>query len=794
LNHRRTRFSIKRSVAISEARDERRLVSCVLPALVAASLATCASLAWAADDAGAVGQLPLPKKIGQVFVLNDFNDDVTRAQLATNDFAGNSGLIAPEPGIGAVDWSRASQGPPGGSLRLRWNFAARRGGAPFVGVFQSLFGLTDTKVSLDGGGREPAASTPFPGFWLDATNVFGTTSPRLWAYRSLEELRFDVKLVSPGTATLRVELKDEGGTVAFTRVGLRSGRWQRLAFELRPSAWRSLEGSPDWTRLSLLSFVVEWYHEADGISNPTTGELLFDNLVLVDRDGQYEDLDKVRGKPQYARAFLEHVRATSFLYFLDFAARADGCGGMIQDRASFADLLSVGGAGFQLTAYTIGAQRQYLSREEAARRVLALLRLLHDGPQGPDRVGRIGYQGFFYHFLGSDGRRKQNFDFAATAHVDESLNTVELSVIDTALALCGVITARQYFDGRASDELRIRALADAIYARVNWPFMLDAGSNQFYLGWKPTERRDDASGRWGRFALDDHPDQRLARGQYSSKRVGAHELPATLDYYTDEGLLVALLAAASPNASHRVDSSVFFSMARDGSRFVKTFPGSLFTYQFASCWLDTRALGPDRDPSGKARPIDYFQNTQMAIDACLHYAARNPYRRSGMSRLDFGLSACDGPFGGYFAEAAPPLALAESGGIITPDGRHSTRPLEVGTLTVYGAACSILHHPRATVDALWNCQRLGLLHPRFGFADAYQRDVADALSPVVDPRSPAILRTCGPWVNRTGFAIDHGPMLILIDSFLESRFVPQQFMSYPAIADELGQLFPQWQR
>ena len=58
--------------------------------------------------------------------------------------------------------------------------------------------------------------------------------------------------------------------------------------------------------------------------------------------------------------------------------------------------------------------------------------------RGRTRFGKIGYQGFFYHFLGPDGRRKQNFDFDATAETNEALNTVELSAIDTALALAGV--------------------------------------------------------------------------------------------------------------------------------------------------------------------------------------------------------------------------------------------------------------------------------------------------------------------------------------------------------------------
>ena len=194
--------------------------------------------------------------------------------------------------------------------------------------------------------------------------------------------------------------------------------------------------------------------------------------------------------------------------------------------------------------------------------------------------------------------------------MNEALNTVELSTIDTTLAVTGALTARQYFDGSDPTEQAIRTLATEIYNRVDWPFMLNQATQQFYLGWKPNETHDDTSGQNGRFLLNDAAGQ----GQYSSKPTGGQEAPATLDYYTDEGLLVNLLAAASP--THPVSDSVFYNLIRDtkGGSFVRTFPGSLFTYQFASVWLDTDALGPDSPPPGTT-PIDYFTNTQAAITA-----------------------------------------------------------------------------------------------------------------------------------------------------------------------------------
>ena len=44
----------------------------------------------------------------------------------------------------------------------------------------------------------------------------------------------------------------------------------------------------------------------------------------------------------------------------------------------------------------------------------------------------------------------------------------ELSRIDTALLLAGMLTAGVYFDRNTPDEREIRTLADVLYARADW--------------------------------------------------------------------------------------------------------------------------------------------------------------------------------------------------------------------------------------------------------------------------------------------------------------------------------------
>ena len=116
---------------------------------------------------------------------------------------------------------------------------------------------------------------------------------------------------------------------------------------------------------------------------------------------------------------------------------------------------SIAAVGFALTAYPIGVERGYVTRAEAARRVLTTLRFFDTAPQGPEPAGRTGHRGFFYHFLDMKTGVRMNAN-------------VELSTIDTTLLLAGVLFCQSYFDRASADEAEIRALAERIYGRVDW--------------------------------------------------------------------------------------------------------------------------------------------------------------------------------------------------------------------------------------------------------------------------------------------------------------------------------------
>ena len=163
------------------------------------------------------------------------------------------------------------------------------------------------------------------------------------------------------------------------------------------------------------------------------------------------------------REILDRIQFRSFLYFWEQAGRT----GIIRDRApadgspepATAKIGSIAATGFGLTAICIGEERKWITREQAVSRVRTTLEFLaNDAPV---------VHGWFYHYMDPDtGKRVWNS---------------EISSIDTALLLAGVIFAGEKY----SDDARIASLASFIYARVDFPWMLNGDPHLFSHGWTP---------------------------------------------------------------------------------------------------------------------------------------------------------------------------------------------------------------------------------------------------------------------------------------------------------------------
>jgi hypothetical protein len=92
--------------------------------------------------------------------------------------------------------------------------------------------------------------------------------------------------------------------------------------------------------------------------------------------------------------------------------------------------------------------------------VLTTLRFFWNSRQGPE-PDATGYHGFYYHFL--------------DMHTGKRAWKCELSTVDSAILLAGVLTVGVYFDANVASELEIRNLANEIYGRADWQWAQNKG-------------------------------------------------------------------------------------------------------------------------------------------------------------------------------------------------------------------------------------------------------------------------------------------------------------------------------
>ena len=325
-------------------------------------------------------------------------------------------------------------------------------------------------------------------------------------------------------------------------------------------------------------------------------------------------------RAQTTAALLDTLQHSSFLFFWNEVNPANG---LIRDRnAPGSTFSSIASVGFGLSAIPIGIDHGWVTRAQGRSRVSTTLRTFYNGPQGTASLGKIGYKGFFYHFL--DMNTATRFD-----------TSVELSSIDTALLFAGMLDARQYFDDPVdTTEIAIRAMADSIYQRADFNFMRNFNTG-IMMGWKPA------------FGF-------LGYGQW----IGYNE--AMILYI----LALGTPSYAVPATAWNAWTSGYHYDTLYGYSFVTCPP--LFTHQYSHCWIDFRNIA---DAYMRAKGHDYFENSRRATLAQRNYCIADPFGWAAYSASLWGLTAGDGP-NGYAARGAPPAQNDD--GTITPTAAISS--------------------------------------------------------------------------------------------------------------------------
>jgi hypothetical protein len=403
----------------------------------------------------------------------------------------------------------------------------------------------------------------------------------------------------------------------------------------------------------------------------------------------------------------DDLERRTFDFFWETTPAASG---LAHDRYPTPSFSSIAAVGFALTAYPIGVERGYVTREQAIERVLATVRFFHDAPQGPGANGTAGYKGFFYHFLDMK---------TGTRHGD-----IELSTVDTALLMGGMLFCRSYFDRGSADEAGIRRLVDEIYARIDWPWMQVRGAAISH-GWRPES---------GFIAHD--------WNGYS------------------EAMIVYILALGSPTRA--VGPEAWSAWTEPYPRTWGPLYGPehltftpLFGHQYSHVWIDFRGI---RDEFMRRRGIDYFENSRRATYAHRAYAIANPMGWKGYGENVWGLTACDGP-------ADVELAYR---GATRRFRTYNARGVGIdyssddGTIAPTAAASSLPFAPEIVIPAV------GEMHRRYGEHIYGKHGFLDAFNPSFDYDTPLQHGRRIPgfgWVDNDYLGIDQGPIIAMIENY-----------------------------
>jgi hypothetical protein len=403
---------------------------------------------------------------------------------------------------------------------------------------------------------------------------------------------------------------------------------------------------------------------------------------------------------------VEDLQRRTFDYFWE---RTNPKNGLVPDRWPTPSFSSIAATGFGLTAYGVGVERGWITRDQAIERTLATLRFFKNAKMGPEATGTSGYKGFYYHFLEMDSGAR--------------FKTNELSTVDTTLLMGGVLFSQSFFDKDDPREAEIRQLADDLYRAVEWPWA-QVRKPWITMGWTPEKGFIDYD--W--------------RGY-------------------NEAILVYLLALGSP--THPVGKDAYDAWTSTYDKTWGTYHGQehltfppLFGHQYSHVWVDFRGI---TDDYMQRRGIDYFENSRRAALSQRQYAIDNPEGWVGYDKDVWGLTASDGPIDATYDFKGKPRLFRT----YTARGAGLEYQIDDGTIVPTAAAASIAFTPEESIAAIQ------AMHDRYGKAIYQQYGFLDAFNPSfnydVKLQHGKVVPGVG-WVDGDYIGIDQGPIVLMIEN------------------------------
>jgi hypothetical protein len=318
---------------------------------------------------------------------------------------------------------------------------------------------------------------------------------------------------------------------------------------------------------------------------------------------------------------LTSVQEAVFRYFWDYGHPVSGLAREGYELGHSTDTCTSGGTGMGLMALCVGVERGFVSRTEAAERVLRILTFLEEDASR--------YHGAWAHWIdGATGRTKPFSTY------DDGGDLVE-----TAYVVQGMLTARQYFDDPNDPvETDIRSRATRLWEQVEWDWYLKSSRSEvLYWHWSPNH------------------------GWRMNHAIRGY----------NEAMITYLLAIASP--THPIPASYYYSGWAGAAGYAN---GN--TYYGYRQWVGPEKGGPlffthyshlGFDPRNKSDSFcNYFDNSRSISLVNRAHCIDNPQGHSGYSDLVWGLTASFNPWG-YSAHSP-----TNDNGTISPTAALSAMP------------------------------------------------------------------------------------------------------------------------
>ncbi|WP_222707009.1 glucoamylase family protein [Neolewinella aurantiaca] len=316
---------------------------------------------------------------------------------------------------------------------------------------------------------------------------------------------------------------------------------------------------------------------------------------------------------------LDMVQAYTFRYFYDFGHPTSG---LARERNTTATVTS-GGSGFGIMALIVGAERGFITYEQARVRTSKIVDFLLTVPR---------FKGAFSHWMNG----------ATGAVIPFSPPDDGGDLVETAFLMQGLLTARQYYTGDSAEEIALRENITQLWEDVNWDwYRKESNEDVLYWHWSPTNN----------FSIN-----LQLRG-------------------FNETHIAYILGIAAPNAEHSIPASLYHTGwaggAYENSLGYYGIPlivgrgkgGPLFFTHYSYLGFDPRGI--------KDQYANYFVANRNHTLINYEHCVDNPYNWEGYGPNSWGLTASDDP-DGYLAHA--PDSRQTDNGTISPTAALSSMP------------------------------------------------------------------------------------------------------------------------